>query len=284
MADLPRAPPSTPPSQGGKGNGGPSRTPGRSQQSHQSSPYHRHGPRRTEGLCCFAPYSLSDNAREYLYVEAPFSGDIEACKTTSHLLKQGDWQQNSFVAGGEYMKPFEYISFGQGHLRHSITGAKMPAIPWGQAGTPFAACAGKAAMRKLIFSAGHARKMSNEIRQSCPGFEALPLLSGPANLAFPHAHITVYQVDFETAADAFTVFAGPADYKLQVHLRNTFNTSRVKLSTEAFPARWVSTTPRGAPADSGAFHEFFSDWSVTIDNVYATSSTGEPWQYPVVES
>ena len=55
------------------------------------------------------------------------------------------------------------------NLRNPITGAKLPPIPWGQAGTPFAACAGKAAMRKLIFSAGHARKMSDEIRQKCSG-------------------------------------------------------------------------------------------------------------------
>ena len=257
MSGLPRAPPATPEQQGYGARGGRSHhTPAR------HHPYARAGggkgrgkgkgkgsgaskPRLAEGLCVYAPGSLSDNAREYLYVESPTSGNIIQDKAMTEALAQGDWQANSFVAGSEYMAPFKWQPFTSSQERDPVTGARQDAVPWGVDSTPFAGCKGKGAMKRLIFSAEHARKMSDEIRQNLDGCANLPLLSGPPNMPFERAHMTIYQVDAETPAQAYTAFLGPASFALQAHLRKTFDTSRAKVKTEGFNEQWLTVTAAG---------------------------------------
>ena len=112
--------------------------------------------------------------------------------------------------------------------------------------------------------------MTDEIRQNCDGFSDLPLLSGPPNLPFPRAHITVFQVDAETPTEAYTAFIGPASYALQAHLRTTFDTSRAKVKAEGFDEQWATITARGNPADSTAVRELCDEWGCCVDALWAT--------------
>ena len=111
----------------------------------------------------YAPGSLIENAREYLYIEAPSAGNIIQDKAHTEALAYGEWQANSFVAGTEYMAPFKWQPFTASQERDPVSGARLQAVPWGVEGTPFAACRGRGAMKRLVFGSGSQKVQENRV-------------------------------------------------------------------------------------------------------------------------
>ena len=189
----------------------------------------------------------------------------------------GMWQQESFVAGREYMDAFKWYKFDSGIKRNPITGALLPEIPWGQDGTLWQGCKGHGAMRRLVFSAKHGQKVAAEIRANCDGYANLPELYIPPDLLFPKANLTIYHVD-EGTDWAFTVFAGPASCEMQNHLFNAFTCKRRQVKLDVMDGAY-GCVPRPTSYDEGippvsnaAVHEICTEWGIEIHGIYTASS------------